>query len=172
MTRTRKPSPPTRRTLAGEVPPGVSTPWPPGPTPVPPAELAACAVELRALVDELAGLTSCGSAWSVRVLRRNLELALLNPHTLRSAENQLDFIEELAEAVWDGAVQDGSSTSAAALTAQERIGQEERRRLLLGRLDELTHGLCGAAEAWWELAQAAPAAGRTAGSNPQEDHRP
>ncbi len=121
-------------------------------------------------MDELDGLTGCGSTWSMRVLRRNIELALLNPDTLCSAENQLDFIEELAEAAWDGAVQGGNWTAAEALTAQERIGREGRRRLILGRLDELTHGLCGAAEAWWELTQAAPAAVPGAGPNPQEDH--
>jgi len=133
-------------------------------------DLAVCAGELRALVDELDGLTGCGSAWSMRVLRRNIELALLNPDTLRSPENQPDFLEELAKAAWDGAVQGGSWTAREALTAHERIGREERRLLILGRLDELTHDLCGAAEAWWELTQATAAPVPVAGPNPQEDH--
>src|SRR5579859_602888 len=72
------------------------------PTPVPAAELVGCAAELQVLVDELTDLTGCGRAWGMRVLRRNVELALLSPHTLDNADNQLDFIEELAEAVWDG----------------------------------------------------------------------
>src|SRR5215471_6913620 len=80
-----------------------SSPPPPRPTPVPPGELLDRANELQGLLEELAELTGCGAAWGMRVLRRNVELALLSPHTLGTADNQLDFIEELAEALWDGA---------------------------------------------------------------------
>jgi hypothetical protein len=150
-----------------------STPPPPSPlamTPVPPAELLDCARELRGLVGELADLTGCGAAWGMRVLRRNVELALLSPHTLDVADNQLDFIGELTGAVWDGG--DGGFRHAVAPspTPEETARREQRRRAVVGRLDDLAHHLCTAAEAWRDLVVATAEAARAGVANPQEDH--
>lgn len=141
------------------------------PTPVPPAELLARAGELRTLVDELVDLTGCGDAWGVRVLRRNIELAVVNPDTLGSADNQLDFIEELAEAVWDGADAALRQAVALAATPEETVRREGRRRASLARLDELTHQLCAAAEAWRDVIVATAEAAQAVVRNPQEDYR-
>jgi hypothetical protein len=137
---------------------------------VPPAELLDCARELRVLVQELADLTGCGGAWGMRVLRRNVELALLSPDTLAGADNQLDFIEELAEAVWDGG--DGGFRQAVALgsTPEETARREQRRRAVVDRLDHLAHRLCAAAEAWRDLVVATAEGARAGIANPQEDH--
>ena len=150
----------------------VTSPLPPlNPTPVPPAQLVDCARELQGLVEELADLTGCGAAWGIRVLRRNVELALLSPHTLDGADNQLDFIEELAEAVWDGG--DGGFRQAVPTSPapDETARREQRRRAVIGRLDDLAHQLCAAAEAWRDQVVAIAEAGRTGAVNPQEDHR-
>jgi len=123
-------------------------PPPPLSTPVPPADLVACARELQELVGELADLTGCGAAWGMRVLRRNIELALLSPRTLDTADNQLDFIEELAEALWDGADAGFRHAVTQDATPADTGRREERRRAVVDRLDEVAHDLCGAAEAW------------------------
>jgi hypothetical protein len=106
------------------------------------------------------------------VLRRNAALALLSPHTLDGADNQLDFIEELAEAVWDGG--DGGFRQAVAPgeTAEETARREQRRRAVVGRLDDLAHHLCSAAEAWRDAVGATAEAARAGVANPQEEHRP
>lgn len=162
VTRSRRPT--TARSQPTASPP----PLPP--TPVPAAELLDRAAELRGLVDELADLTGYGGAWGMRVLRRNVELALLSPHTLDSADNQLDFVEELAEAIWDGG--DGGFRHAlpSSSTAEETARREERRLALVQRLDEIAHGLCAAGEAWRDLVVATAEAVRTGIANPQEDH--
>lgn len=147
------------------------TPPPLHPTPVPPAELLDRAAELQGLLDELADLTGCGGAWGARVLRRNVELALLSPHTLESADNQLDFIEELTEAVWDGGEAGFRYPLAPDGTRDEAAGRERRRCALVGRLDEVAHQLCAAAEAWRDVVVATAEAARAGHAYPQEDHR-
>jgi hypothetical protein len=148
---------------------GGALPDPPA-TPVPPAELLDRAGEIRSLVDELVELTGCGDAWGVRVLRRNVELALLNPATLGSADNQLDFIEELAGTAWDGADAAFGQTVARGESADEAVRREERRRAAAERLGELAHELCAAAEAWRDLVVATAEAAAAGVRNPQDDH--
>ena len=163
---TRRVTRPTKQTTRAD-----RNPPPLQPTPVPPAELLDCARELRGLVEELADLTGCGGAWGMRVLRRNAELALLSPDTLAGADNQLDFIEELAEAVWDGG--DGGFRHAVApsSTPDETARREDRRRAVVVRLDDLAHHLCAAAEVWRDLLVASAEAAAAGLVNPQEDHR-
>jgi hypothetical protein len=148
-------------------------PWaaaPPPTTPVAAADLHAEASTLRPLLAELAELAGSGPTWNLRVLRRNVEIALLSPETLRSAENQLDFIEELAEAVWDPSDPGLRAGATAAPGAPEA-----RRRAILGHLDRLADRLCREAEEWQRRRAAAAGDGRpeTAGpgDNPQSDHR-
>src|SRR6266496_2275752 len=96
-------------------------------TPTSPAELLDRVGELRGLVAELADLTDAGGAWGMRVLRRNIELALLSPETLSSAQNQLDFIEELTGAVWDGSDARFRYAALPAATAEETCRRDARR---------------------------------------------
>jgi hypothetical protein len=141
------------------------------PTPVPRSELLSLARELRDLVEELAELTDGASAWTARLLRRNLQLALLSPGTLDSADNQLDFIEELAEAVWDGADVGFRFTVRPAPTAETAHRWEKRRQVVVERLDEITHRLCTEAEAWQDQAIAAAERQADTAPYPQDDHR-
>lgn len=149
----------TRRGLPREKASAERSALPASPTPVLPEELTACAGEVRDLLDELAELSGCGNAWGLRVLRRNVELALASPVTLVSPENQMDFIEELAEAVWDGtdsgfryAVKQADTP---AETPDGTRAREERRRDIVERFDRLAHDLCLRVERWHELEAAA-----------------
>lgn len=123
----------------------------PKPTPVPAAELVAYAVDLRALLRELADVTGCENAWGLRVLRRNVELALASPETLERAENQIDFIEELAEAVWDGADPGFRYAVTPAATPDATRAREQRRQAIVDRFDELADRLCQQVEGWQAL---------------------
>lgn len=126
-------------------------------TPLGPGELAAAARELRALLGELAELTGAGDAWSLRVLRRNVEIAWLCPETLETRQNQLDFVEDLAEAVWDGAdpgFRQPLWTSGA--DPEETRAGEQRRQAVVERLDQIAERLCREVEHWQQLAAAAP----------------
>jgi len=140
------------------------------PTPLPPPELVAHAHEVRGLLDELAALTGSENAWGLRVLRRNVELAVMSPETLDRPENQMDFIEELAEAIWDGA--DSSFRYAVKPTATQEGARapEERREAIVARLDRLADQLCKQVEHWQALVGAAADAPLDAPGLPQAEH--
>jgi len=85
------------------------------------------------------------------VLRRNVELALTSPETLDRAENQMDFIEELTEAVWDGADSSFRYSAQPAVTPEATRVREERRETVVARLDQLADQLCRQVEHWQAL---------------------
>ena len=140
------------------------------PTPVPPSELIAHAAEVRALLSELAELTGSENAWGLRVLRRNVELALTSPETLDRAENQMDFIEELTEAVWDGADSSFRYSARPAVTPEATRVREERREAVVARLDQLADQLCEQAEHWQALEAATVGAALDQPGLPQSEH--
>ena len=142
----------------------------PQPTPVPAAELVSRARDVRALLDELAELTGCGNAWGLRVLRRNVELALASPETLDRPENQIDFIEELAEAIWDGADSGFRHAVTPAASPDATRAREERRRAVVDHLDRLADRLCKQVERWQALEDEAAGALVAAPRPPQSEH--
>ena len=139
-------------------------------TPVPVAELVAHAADLCALLRELAEVTGCENAWGLRVLRRNVELALASPETLERPENQMDFIEELAEAVWDGADPGFRYPVAPAATPDGPRAHEERRQAIVDRFDQLADHLCRQVEHWQALEPDPAAACLLAPRLPQSRH--
>ena len=139
-------------------------------TPFPAAELVARAGEVRALLDELAELTGCENAWGLRVLRRNVELALASPETLNRSENQMDFIEELAEAVWDGADPGFRYAVTPAATPAGTHAREDRRQAIVDRFDQLADHLCKQVERWQALEGEAAGASLALPSPPQSGH--
>lgn len=70
------------------------------PAPFASEELLHEAKQVAKLLDELGGVSALEMVWGLVPLTENIQLALRRPRTLDSADNQLDFIEELAEAVW------------------------------------------------------------------------
>jgi hypothetical protein len=144
---------------------------PPPPTPLPSEALLHHAAEVRDLLDELDALTDSENAWGLRILRRNVELALRSPRTLETAENQMDFVEELAEAVWDGSDPGFRYAVRAADTPAGTRAREARRQEVVERFDRLAGLLCQAVERW--RAREAAAAGETpspTSRNPQDDN--
>jgi hypothetical protein len=118
----------------------------PPPTPVPPTVLISDIQGLRRLLDELARLLDRGLPPGLEAFRSDVELALESPESLETAQNQLDFIEEFAEAVWgeplfsltgQGA-QPGSRRPPCCCQVLESCEQ----------LDRLSELLCRDAEAW------------------------
>lgn len=140
------------------------------PTPLPPSELVAHAHEVRALLDELAALTGSENAWGLRVLRRNVELAIMSPETLDRPENQMDFIEELTEAIWDGADSGFRYAVKPAATQEGARAREERREAIVARLDRLADQLCKQVEHWQAFEGADAAAPLDSRRLPQAEH--
>lgn len=116
--------------------------------PVPQLELLASVQSLETALEELAGATGSANAWGMRTLRRNVALALERPETLASVENQLDFVEELAAAVWAGGDCAVTHAVAPGRWPAETGVREDLRRSAVTRLDEAVEGLCARVEAW------------------------
>ncbi len=113
---------------------------------------------MRSLLDGLEPLLDLGLPPGLAALRGDIELALHRPESLETAENQLDFIEQLAEAVWgegaaslanipDGAPAAGGGPSPPHLMAES-----------WGQLEQLAEHLCHDVERWHRR--------RTAGADP------
>lgn len=103
---------------------------------------------LRTLLNEMAGSLGPRLSPALETFRRDVELALERPESLEIAQNQLDFIEELAGVAWDeplldcagpaGGMPPGGRHRACCCPALESREQLER-------VSEL---LCHDAEAW------------------------
>jgi hypothetical protein len=118
------------------------------PTPVPPPVLLCEVRQLQSLLAELAGLFDLGLPPILEALRSDVELALKRPESLGAAENQLDFIEEVADAVWGeplpSLVDGGEGAPPGGL-------EPHRGSQVLAyweQLDRLSERLCRQADAW------------------------
>jgi hypothetical protein len=114
-------------------------------TPVPPAVLLGEVLRLRGLLDELAALSELGLPPALLALRSDAELALEHPESLNDAENQLDFIEEFADAIW------GEPFSV--LLSHPGVGERHPQYLREAeppweQLDMTSERLCQHVEAW------------------------
>jgi hypothetical protein len=116
------------------------------PTPLSPAALVEDIREVCGLLDRLVTILDLGLPPPLEELRGELEVALERPESLQSAQNQLDLVEELAEAVWG----EPPIASTARGLAAAGLPRTERRLLAesLARLDELSERLCRDTEAW------------------------
>ena len=123
--------------------------------PLPPEELLQEVRQLRGLLDQLVGLSAPGEAWRLQPLRRNVELALERPETLLTAENQLDFIEELTEALWQEPLDELGAGTRPGSSWEENVRREELRRSVWDRLDASAERLCERVERW-HLARVSP----------------
>jgi hypothetical protein len=128
--------------------------------PLPPEELLQEVRQLRGLLDQLVGLSAPGEAWRLQPLRRNVDLALERPETLLTADNQLDFIEELTEALWQEPMDELGAGSRSGATWEENARREELRRSVWDRLDARAELLCERVERW-HVARVAPPGERT-----------
>jgi hypothetical protein len=138
--------------------------------PVPTAELLAWVLEIRRLLEELRGLSDRADSWGMRVLWRNVALAIGRPETLADADNQMDFIEELAEALWDGADTGFRHAGRPAATWEQTLDRERRRSAVVHSLDEVAYRLCRQVESWRRRQERPPWTGPSSGL-PQGRHR-
>jgi hypothetical protein len=126
---------------------GVNRPFVP-PTPVSPPVLLGEVNRLRVLLDGLEPLLDLGLPPALKALRRDVELALDQPESLGTAENQLDFIEELAEAVWG----EPAASLTSSLDGASPPGPGHSRRHPMAecweQLERLSEHLCHDAETW------------------------
>jgi hypothetical protein len=127
---------------------GVNRPFVP-PTPVSPPVLLGEVHRLRVLLDGLEPLLDLGLPPGLKTLRRDVELALGQPESLETAENQLDFIEELAEAVW-GEPAASLTSSLDGASPSPGPGHSGRQPVAESweQLERLSERLCHDAETW------------------------
>jgi hypothetical protein len=128
------------------------------PTPVSPPVLLGEVLRLLRLLDGLEPLLELGLPPGLEALRGDVELALHRPESLETAENQLDFIEQLAEAVWGEAaaslpnIPDGASAAGWGPSRHRPVTE------FWEQLEQLSEHLCHDAERWHRR--------RTAGADP------
>jgi hypothetical protein len=116
-------------------------------TPVPPLDLVRHVKELRALLDEIFGLTEASGLWAVRTLSHHVDLALISPTALISPQNQLDFVDEVLDAIWEAAEVGFGGLRPA--PSWEEIGRRQQRlEMLRGRLEGIADALCEQLETW------------------------
>ena len=116
-------------------------------TPVPPLDLVRQLKELRALLDEIFALTEARALWAVRTLSHHLDLALVAPTALISAQNQLDLVDEVLDAVWEAA-EVGFGGLRAAPSWEETGRRQQRLDALRGRLEGIADEMCEQLESW------------------------
>jgi hypothetical protein len=116
-------------------------------TPVPPLDLVRHIKELRALLDEIFGLTEARGLWAVRTLSQHVDLALLSPTALISPQNQVDFVDEVLDAVWEAA-ELGFGGLLPAPSWEEAGRRQQRLEALRARLEGITDLLSERLEAW------------------------
>jgi hypothetical protein len=118
---------------------GVNRP-PVPPTPLSPPFLLGEVRRIRNLLEELARFCDPGLPPGLEAFQRDVELALGRPESLDSAQNQLDFIEELASAVWEEPLLTGHGD----LDSLDASGPQAH----CDQLDRLSEFLCREAESW------------------------
>ena len=116
-------------------------------TPIPPLDLVRHVKELRALLDEIFGLTEASGLWAIRTLSHHVDLALGSPTALVSPQNQVDFVDEALDAIWEAAELSFGGLRPAA--SREEAGRRQQRLdALRGRLEGIADQLCEHLEAW------------------------
>ncbi|MDQ6744127.1 MAG: hypothetical protein M3Z97_14645 [Candidatus Dormibacteraeota bacterium] len=103
---------------------------------------------LGSLLDELTPLLGRGLPPRLQALRSNVELALARPESLETAQNQLDFIEEFADAVWGEPLLSLAGQGLAAPSGGPRPSCLCQLLESWEQLDRLSELLCQDAEAW------------------------
>ena len=121
-------------------------------TPFATEELLEEARQLQRWLDEIAALSASGLPWGLRQQLRNVELALRRPETLASLDNQLDFVEELAEAVWQPQLELATAApdepAGQGESNREASARQRRAEALWERLDACAERLCERVERW------------------------
>ena len=116
--------------------------------PIPPAAFLQQVRRLRELLDGLVPLLGRGLPPGFQELARNVNLALERPESLESSENQLDFVEEFAEALWGEPFPDLLDEVGPYGSIAERALSRCRLAASWDQLDCLSQLLCTNVESW------------------------
>lgn len=116
-------------------------------TPIPPASLVKHVQRLGELLEDLAQLQP-GLPPSLETLKRNVLLALDRPESLESPENQLDFVEEFAEALWEDPFPDLLGHPGISWQGAEETLDSARLEASWEQLESISEHLCGVVERW------------------------
>jgi hypothetical protein len=116
--------------------------------PIPPTTLLQQVQRLRELLDGLVPLLSLGLPPRFRELARNVNLALERPDSLESPDNQLDFVEEVVEALWAEPFPDLLDEGGPSGSLAERTLSQSRLEASWEQLDGLSQHLCTDVESW------------------------
>jgi hypothetical protein len=117
-------------------------------TPIPPATLVQQVRRLGELLDDLIPLLQPGLPPGLATLNRNVRLALDRPESLESSENQLDFVEEFAEALWEDPLPDLLGDRLSSWHGAGRVLDPARLEASWGQLESISEHLCGDVERW------------------------
>ena len=116
-------------------------------TPIPPAALVKHVRRLGELLEDLDQLQP-GLPPGLETLKRNVLLALDHPESLESPENQLDFVEEFAEALWEDPFPDLLGHAASSWQGAEKVLDPVRLEASWDQLESISEHLCGDVERW------------------------
>jgi hypothetical protein len=116
--------------------------------PIPPATLVKQVQRLGELLDDLVPMLQPGLAPGFEILKRNVRLALERPESLESPENQLDFVEEFAEALWGEPFPDLLGDAGSSWTGVEKALDRARLEASWEQLESISEHLCGDVERW------------------------
>lgn len=103
---------------------------------------------LRELLDGLVPLFRLGLPPGFQELARNVNLALERPDSVESPDNQLDFVEEFAEALWGEPFPDLFGEAGPSRSLAERALSRSRLEASWDQLDGLSQHLCTNVESW------------------------
>lgn len=115
---------------------------------MPPAVFLQQVRRLRELLDGLVPLLRLGLPPGFKELARNVNLALERPESLESPENQLDFVEEFAEALWGQPFPDLCDEVGPPGCPAERTLSRRHLEAFWEQLDRLSQHLCTNVESW------------------------
>ena len=116
--------------------------------PIPPTAFLQQVERLRELLDGLVPLLRLGLPPGFQELARNVSLALERPDSLESPDNQLDFVEEFAEALWGESFPDLFGEAGLSGNLAERALSQSRLEASWEQLDCLSQHLCTDVESW------------------------
>ncbi len=139
-------------------------------TPFSADEMASRVSELQDVLQELSQVGIETTSWSCRVLTGNVRLALADPGALADPTNQIDFIEEVAEATWDGGDCGVRGRFTSSAGADQGPAREAKRGKLVERLEDLADQMLERAQGWQQQQAGSAAEAAQDGDFPQPGH--
>ena len=117
-------------------------------TPISPVSLLEQVRCLGQLLDSLGSLLQLGLPPGLETLKQNVLLAVERPEALETPENQLDFVEEFAVALWGEPFPDFLGAGEGSLGASPEARGRSPVEATWEELDRISQLLCRDVERW------------------------